>query len=788
MPIDASAAFPARHAPLLVAGLAIFLLILGSTIVRLVRQMSERKRMEHALAARELELHSLADSSPGMVGSLHLRADGSVYMPYVSPNIWELFGLRPQDVIHDAAPLMARNHPDDAPRVSESIAESARSMSPWREEYRILHPTRGERWMEGHTNPQLHPDGGIVWYGYVHDITERKRGEQALAAREREFRTLAENSPDPIFRYDRGCRRLYANLAVSRILGRPVEELIGKSPADGVILVSEQNKKLMHAIRHVFDSGVSAHIEVDFVAHDGQRSVYHMLLVPEPDALGQVETVLALARDITERQRMEEALRERERRYRGIFDNVLDTLYLLEVTPDGHFRYLEVNPAFENSSGMPSAELVGKLIEETVPEETANIVIAKYRRCIEAGTAIDEEVSLDMPSGHRHYHSTLIPVRDDRGRIHRIVGISRNVTERKQAQELLHAQDQAFRAVAENSPDIIARYDTQCRRVYVNPAMQVIFGLPLNAILDKTSIDLLPLTQVFSATYLESVREVLQSGQEQQKEFSFHTIRGEACWGHTRLVPELARDGSVASVLAVTRDITSLKATEARLEESRRLLRQLAARNEAVREDERKRISREIHDELGQYLQALRMEVSLVDIQFGADNPPMQEQTQRLLEMVDATIKVVRNVVASLRPAALDMGIVSALEWLVAEYSGRTGLQFQLQVGEEDIELGDSCTTALFRIVQESLTNVVRHAQASKVTITLIRNEVNYLLEVRDDGRGFDPMLRKERSFGLVSIRERVLMLGGDVNIASAPGQSTAIQVHIPTHKARSGS
>lgn len=216
-----------------------------------------------------------------------------------------------------------------------------------------------------------------------------------------------------------------------------------------------------------------------------------------------------------------------------------------------------------------------------------------------------------------------------------------------------------------------------------------------------------------------------------------------------------------------------------RLEESQQLLRQLAARNEDARENERRSLKREIHDELGQYLLALRLGISIVDLQLEENHSPLREKTQRLIAVVDTTIKVVRDVVAALRPSALDLGIESALEWLVGEYSERTGIQCELQVPEDDLDMDDKRVTAVFRIVQESLTNVARHAQATWVKISLEQKEGQYLLEVQDNGQGFDPSIHKEKSFGLVSMQERALMLGGEVEISSVPGR-TEIRVHFP--------
>ncbi|AMP14694.1 sensor histidine kinase [Collimonas pratensis] len=208
--------------------------------------------------------------------------------------------------------------------------------------------------------------------------------------------------------------------------------------------------------------------------------------------------------------------------------------------------------------------------------------------------------------------------------------------------------------------------------------------------------------------------------------------------------------------------------------------RQRAYELEASREEERKRLTREIHDELGQHLSALRMGVSVVGLEFGEKNPSLQGKIERMVTLVDGTIKVVRNVVASLRPSALDMGIVSALEWLAEEFRSNTGIPCSLDVHEENIVLDDLRATTIFRIAQESLTNISRHAQASQVEISLDRKEQHYLLEVRDNGRGFDPGVQKKKSFGLIGIRERALMLGGEAAIFSVPGVGTTIRVSIP--------
>ncbi|MBI5030865.1 MAG: PAS domain S-box protein [Chloroflexi bacterium] len=160
------------------------------------------------------------------------------------------------------------------------------------------------------------------------------------------------------------------------------------------------------------------------------------------------KVIVSLA-DITERKRAEQALRESEWRYREIFDNVLDGLYLLQVTEDGRFRTIEVNPALERITGIPRALSVGKTQEEIVPAEVAATVNAKYQRCVQAGHPIEEQVELDLPTGRRYFQSTLIPARDENGKIHRLIGISRDITERRQAEQALRESEERFRRAIE---------------------------------------------------------------------------------------------------------------------------------------------------------------------------------------------------------------------------------------------------------------------------------------------------------------------------------------------------
>lgn len=213
---------------------------------------------------------------------------------------------------------------------------------------------------------------------------------------------------------------------------------------------------------------------------------------------------------------------------------------------------------------------------------------------------------------------------------------------------------------------------------------------------------------------------------------------------------------------------------------SRQRLRELSAHNESRLEEERRSIAREIHDELGQLLTALKMECSLLCRTY-PDDPLLQAKVEGMRSLLDSTIGVARHIVSNLRPPALDHGIIPAIEWQAEDFSLRWEIPCALELDADDVLLDDARATTLFRIVQESLTNVARHAKATQVSVSLRREGATLQLCVRDDGQGFDPALVATKpGFGLQGMRERAISFDGTMRISSAPGAGTAVTVEIP--------
>jgi signal transduction histidine kinase len=224
-----------------------------------------------------------------------------------------------------------------------------------------------------------------------------------------------------------------------------------------------------------------------------------------------------------------------------------------------------------------------------------------------------------------------------------------------------------------------------------------------------------------------------------------------------------------------------LRASEAKLLKTNDNLRRLAAHAESIKESERKRIAREIHDDLGQNLLALRIEVDLLASRTNKRHPRLHTRAHWMLEQIDATIKSVRQIINDLRPHVLDLGLTAAVDWQIAEFQRRTGLACELISHNHDLHVSDRCATTLFRILQESLTNVSRHARATKVRVELAVDPESISMTVSDNGIGLSKAGgQKPGSFGLVGIEERVRILGGRCIITSSANAGTTVHVSLP--------
>jgi len=243
-------------------------------------------------------------------------------------------------------------------------------------------------------------------------------------------------------------------------------------------------------------------------------------------------------------------------------------------------------------------------------------------------------------------------------------------------------------------------------------------------------------------------------------------------------------DGS-SLILELGIDITKRKIAEDELKESREQLRNLYTHQQLAVEAERTKIAREIHDEFGTILTALNIDLSWLGKKLPGDQHVLIERISKDVELINSAIKVVQRISSELRPGVLDyLGLSSAVEWQVKEFGNRTGIDWDIAIDMTITDLDKDISIALFRILQESLTNVARHAEASKIRVNLVETDSILTLDVTDDGKGIsEEQLSDPRSLGILGMRERVHYLGGDINIKAAPDKGTTVTVRVPLAK-----
>lgn len=340
-----------------------------------------------------------------------------------------------------------------------------------------------------------------------------------------------------------------------------------------------------------------------------------------------------------------------------------------------------------------------------------------------------------------------------------------------------------LQGIIDSAMDAIITVDDQQRIVLFNPAAEQMFGCPAADALGASLERFIP--ERYRTPHRQHMAHFGATGS------SNRTMGGNmnivACRASGEEFPadisisQAERDGHKLFT-AIVRDVTFRRRAEAELEKSHQQLRDLTGSLETVREDERTRIARELHDELGQQLTGLKMDLSWMESRLPDGKPELAAKLDSMKKLINATVASTRRISAELRPLVLDdLGLSAALDWLARDFSGRSGLEVSIDIGPDEWVLDNALATTIFRIAQESLTNVARHAEASRVRISLARSGGRLILAVADNGRGMAPDASEKRGhFGLLGIAERIRAFAGELRISSRPGEGTTLSVSIP--------
>jgi len=337
-------------------------------------------------------------------------------------------------------------------------------------------------------------------------------------------------------------------------------------------------------------------------------------------------------------------------------------------------------------------------------------------------------------------------------------------------------------AIVESAMDAIITVDDRQHIVMFNAAAEKIFGCPVAEAIGAPLDRFIP--ERFRAAHRGHVRHFGETGATTRMMGARLALLGLRSNGE-----EFPIDASISQVVTdggklytvIVRDITERRSVEEALERSYREFRELSTAMHEVREAERLRIARELHDELAQWLTAIKMDVSWLSSRLPRDEAQLLARVEKMKGVVDTAVAAVRRIAADLRPVMLDdLGLVPAIEGLLHDLSQRTGIVISLDGAAAELDFREPLPTALYRIAQEALTNVARHAGATEVSVTMHVGDGRLVLAVRDNGRGFDPRAVRAKSYGILGIRERAHTLGGTARFERIAEGGMLVEIVIP--------
>jgi PAS domain S-box-containing protein len=806
--------------------------------VAIVEDITDRREADEKLRKSEAHLRAIIDSEPECVKTVAI--DGTLLA--MNPAGLAMVQAKSEEEVVGRN-IFQLVHPEDRPAyktLHQSISQGQSDTL----QFRIVGLQGRLRWMESYAVPLKDRQGRILSIlSVTRDITERKQAEEALRESQRTLSTLMSNLPGMAYRCrnDRDWTVEFVSEGCFRLTGYHPSDLImnqkfsyasiihpdDQEPVWNDVQAALQEKKpfqLLYRIR-------TASGEEKWVWEQG-RGIF--------SSGGDLLALEGFITDITERRRAEEELRRSEAQTRALLHAIPDMMF--RIRKDG--TYLDFKSAKDFKPFFPPETFLGRKIEEVMPTAIAQQSRNQIDRALASGEMQIFEYALEADGQIRNYEARIVVsgpeeilaiVRDvtERKQAEKALRIKT---------EQLAAVTDAMTAYLdsrdwhETSSHLLrsALHQTQSQYGFIGvvvegPRLRIMAheGVRWDGAINRSFYEE-ALGHYQKEGFLEFDRfdnlfgEVIRTGKRVVADDVVNDPRsGGVPPGHpplhTFLGVPIIRENKVVGMIGVAnrpggyggaeqagaeilshaagvlydnyrqreREIAlehQQRSAEKELRRSQEQLRSLSTHLHSMIEEERTRISREIHDELGQLLTILKMELSWLKKRLPKKETLLQDRTNSMAKLVDTTVQTLRKISTELRPGVLDdLGLTAAMEWQVQEFQNRTGMRCRLTVRPEEILLDPDRSTAVFRIFQETLTNIVRHADADEVTILLEKVDHLLTLEVKDNGRGItQSQITNLKSLGLLGIRERALLWGGTVQISGIPGRGTTVTVQIP--------
>ncbi len=755
----------------------------------IVRDLTERKRAEVALRLEKENFRRSLDESP--LGVRIVTADGDTL--YANRAILDFYGYDSLEELRKT-PLRARYTPESyaefqkrkQQRERGDFSASEYGISIIRKNGEVLH-------LQVHRKQVLW-DNAKQFLVIYQDITERRRAEEALRESEAKYRELVEAISDVIYEIDSRGVLTYVSPVVRDVLGYQAEDLIGKSliefghPEDRG-LMSQRFSDLM--------GGVEYPMDYRLIAKSGEVRWVRTRTKPITKA-----NVFSGARgtlmDITQHKLAEEKTRQSELQFHTVWESSLDGMRLTDE--DGNA--LAVNDSYCRLARKAREEIEGKPLSVVYGEERQAHIQKRHRERFMSRTVKPHfEEELTLWDGRKAWFEVSNSFFELEGQRPLLLSMFRDITERKRAEAALRTSEAQlsnalkiahlghweydvasdlftftdhFYAMLRTTAGQVGGYtmsSAQYAQRFVHPDDMPVVGVEIRKALETTD-------------------------PHYSSQLEHRIIYADGATGYITVRIFIVRDdqGRTIKTYGVNQDITerklaeqASKRAEEQLKSSREQLRALAAHLHRVREEERKRLAREFHDQLGQTLTALKMDLTMLQRQVADKEKELSRtavnvEIQAMQQIADHAVASIREIMAELRPELLDqLGILPALEFEAESFQGKSGIPCIFTSLIDEIQLDQEKSIALFRIFQEALTNVARHAKATSVRANIRMEGKNLLLEIKDNGVGISPGVEDAKdSFGIIGMRERALVFGGMFEIRGAKGEGTTIVLRLP--------
>ncbi|HEX9727629.1 MAG TPA: PAS domain S-box protein [Gemmatimonadales bacterium] len=729
-----------------------------------IRDISEQKLMQDALVESEQRFRAMFQTGP--IGITLAATDGRVLM--TNRAYQEMLGFAGREL--QDRPLTDLTHAEDRATVRELFdALLAGDRRGFRAELRQRRKDGSLVWTDIALALARHANGDPQFVIVtLLDVSDRKRAELGLRQSEERYRRLVEGLPDIVYVMSDRRGGLFYSSRASAVFRQPLSMLY-------------ENPRFWHDAIHPDDvARVDAALsqatprqryEIEYRIRDahGQWRWLHDRST-QIRVAGTERIVEGLATDITERRWQEQERRDREARLRIVTEQMPAILW----TTDAALRFTSSTGAGLRGLRLTPNEVVGMSLAEYFGNDDPTFTpLAGHLRAL-AGESASYEQQWDD-----HLYDTYVePLVSEQGEIVGTIGLALDVTERRTAEAALRVEKAYLEALFESSPDAVVVLDVEGVVRRVNREYTRLFGYRPDEV--EGTIDLLiPQERAQEGATIQ--RQLVDTAQSAALETTRRTKDGTLLNVSIRGAP-IVSEGHVLGVYGSYRDITDRIRIEHVVRESRQRLRDLAARLNDIREEERTAIAREIHDELGQVLTGLKMDVAWLKGRITRTGPAIVERCRSMDAQLMSAIDTVRDLASRLRPAVLDyLGLTAAIEWEANEFAKRTGVWCHCTLPSVDPRLSPQATTAIFRIFQESLTNVARHAACRRVEVALHVDVAALRLIIWDDGRGITAAeIAGGRSLGLIGMRERAGGLGGRLDIRRREEGGTIVTLTVP--------